>query len=707
VTLPELVLDDLTWADLVDEARRAIPAASDGRWTLHAPIDPGMTLLELLASELEQRLFTLDRVPDTLIRAVMRLLFGQGVGPRPAQAAVTVLHLAGAGTPVGVPIGTELRQTAREELVLTTEHSAIPVPGARIIRLEVRGTDVWPQLASGEPVAVFGPTGRDGAVVQLAAAAPAPEHRLYVAVEDPTVPAGWLPGTEPPRAAGRLGAVPPRGLGWIRDDGSAVFLDGDGQPLPPDALGALTRPLPGREDADPPCERPLEDLGALAQRHAPRWEALMGDEAWPLRVEDGTAGLRISGIVRLRPPAGRPFPATVRLRISPPSARAPLHPVVSALVPNAAIARHRRRVTEEAVAAEPLLPLPRRELPLDAATPHVDRPLDRVMDGAGSSSLTVEHPDGTEESFEAVDDLAFSRPGQRHLQVDRSRGAFRFGDGAAGRIPRWEQGARLQLHYWLGGGVPPEVGPDVDFTGPAGLSARTVCRLSWGDEPETAESARARSAEQLARSTRAVTASDIEAIAQAVPGVSLARVHVQSALDPRHPGAVVPDSVTVVCLPAVPRRNRGDLAADPAPGLDEVSRAAIAQTLSRARLVGSQIHVRGPVWRTVDLDVGLRVFAPDAAALLRRAEAALRHFLDPLVGGPRADGWPFGGPVVPADLSALLQRMLGRLGEVRNVQVGEPGGTPTNCDPLPLRAEELPLLHRVTLTPEPSADGGR
>jgi hypothetical protein len=75
-----LRLDDLTWEDLRLLAQRRIPAASGGAWTHHAPVDPGITLLELFAFLLEQQLYVLDQVPDSLVRAVLTLL---GEAPRP------------------------------------------------------------------------------------------------------------------------------------------------------------------------------------------------------------------------------------------------------------------------------------------------------------------------------------------------------------------------------------------------------------------------------------------------------------------------------------------------------------------------------------------------------------------------------------------------------------------------------------------------
>jgi hypothetical protein len=674
VNVPELLLDDLTWSDLVEEGRRAIPAASEGRWTLHAPVDPGVTLMELFAADLEQRLFTMDRVPDTLVRAVMRLLLGPGAGPRPAQAAVAVLRLL-PEAPAELPARSELGQAADERVVLTTEHGVAAVPGAEVTGLEVDGTDLLPRLRAGQAVALFGPAGRAEAVVELTAATPAPEHRLYVAVEEPIVATGWRPGTPPPQRPRPLAGAGAGGLGWVADDGRAVFLDADGQPIPAGGLGAL----------------------AAEEGQRPRWEALVGGQVWPLRVEDGTGGLRLPGLVRLRPPPGRTFPPVVRLRVARPAPEVALHPLVSALVPNAVVARHRRRVVDEDVATEPLLPLPRRELALRQAAPNADRPLDRALDGPELTALTVRHPDGRDETFTAVDDLAFSKAGERHLRVDRARGLVRFGDGRAGRIPRWEAGASIRLRYWVGAGVPPEVGTEVEFRARSGLEARTVARPRWGREPEGAEAARARAAQTLSRSTRVVTAADAEAIVRAVPGVRVARVHVQAGLDPGHPGARVPDALTVVCVPAVPRATPEDLRAIPAPELDPASLAAVSAALQRARLAGAQVWARGPAWRRVEVEAELVVLAADPGALLRRAEAAVRHFLDPLVGGPRATGWPFGAPLLPADLSALLQRVLGRQGEVRQVRIREPGGEPTDCDPLPLHPYELPLLGRVQL----------
>jgi len=674
-----LALDDLIWADLVEAGRRAIPAASEGRWTLHAPIDPGITLLELFAAELEQRLFVLDQVPDTLVRAVMRVLLGPAAGPRAAQAAVGVLSLDPPGAPVVLPAGSELRQSGADPVVLSTEHAVTAVPKTEVTAVEVAGVNRWPQLRAGDPVAIFGADGRCTATITIKAGAPAGEHRLYLAVEEPYLATGWRPGSQPPARARPVAAPPPRGLGWVDGGGDPVFLDDEGRPRLPDRLGAL----------------------AVPDRRSPGWQAVIGDRVWPLRVEDGTAGLRVSGILRLRPPPGETFPTTFRLRVSPPDPADPIRPWLCALATNAVAARHRRYVEHHCTATERLLPLPHRELRLGDAAPNADRPLDRVLDGPGLATLVVKAANGTEEAWSAVADLAFSGPADRHFVVDRARGVFRFGDGRSGRILQWPAGTAVRRAYWLGGGVPPPVGRGVGFSAPGGVPATTVTPLGYGQEPEAVAAARARAAQELSASTRAATTADIEAIVRALPGVQVARVHVQPGLDLDHPDIPVPGAATVLCVPAVQRRDQADLAAVPAPELDTWSRDALAAALHRARLVGSLISVRGPAYRDITVTAALDVPAGDRAAVLRRAELVLRQFLDPLVGGPSAGGWPFGAPVQPADLFAVLHRTLGRQAEVTGLRVADARAAQpewTARDPLPLRPYELPRLGEVNLT---------
>lgn len=66
-------LDDRSFADLVEEARRLIPSL-DGSWTNHNPSDPGITVLESFAYLSEMLLYRLDRVTDENLRRFLKLL---------------------------------------------------------------------------------------------------------------------------------------------------------------------------------------------------------------------------------------------------------------------------------------------------------------------------------------------------------------------------------------------------------------------------------------------------------------------------------------------------------------------------------------------------------------------------------------------------------------------------------------------------------
>ncbi|MEW8030338.1 MAG: hypothetical protein AB2806_21700, partial [Candidatus Thiodiazotropha sp.] len=89
-SLPPLSLDDLSYEDLRLMAVRRITAASGGRWTHHAAVDSGVTLLELFAFLLEQQLFVLDQVPDSLTHAILALL---GEAPKETGVARTAVAL--------------------------------------------------------------------------------------------------------------------------------------------------------------------------------------------------------------------------------------------------------------------------------------------------------------------------------------------------------------------------------------------------------------------------------------------------------------------------------------------------------------------------------------------------------------------------------------------------------------------------------------
>lgn len=73
--LPQLNLDDLTYAQLVEEAQALIPSLAP-EWTNHNPSDPGIMLIELLAWLTEMVIYRVNQVPDESIWKFLELLNG-------------------------------------------------------------------------------------------------------------------------------------------------------------------------------------------------------------------------------------------------------------------------------------------------------------------------------------------------------------------------------------------------------------------------------------------------------------------------------------------------------------------------------------------------------------------------------------------------------------------------------------------------------
>jgi len=76
MTLPLPNLDDRTYQDLIEEARRLIPIEYP-EWTDHNPSDAGITILELMAWLTEMVIYRVNRIPDENIEVFLKLLNGK------------------------------------------------------------------------------------------------------------------------------------------------------------------------------------------------------------------------------------------------------------------------------------------------------------------------------------------------------------------------------------------------------------------------------------------------------------------------------------------------------------------------------------------------------------------------------------------------------------------------------------------------------
>jgi hypothetical protein len=634
MTLPAPKLDDLTWADMMAAIRRRIPAESDGAWTLHAPVDPGITLLELFAYLLEQRLYWLDQAPDELVVAILKLLDLEL--PRPARAAATVLRLTAEqpGVPVPVvPAGTILSRDPFGRIAFTLDNDVSVFP------LRDEGVRVWTDrdrtadLLARRGVPLLAADGRPASVrftLPLADVHAAPgELSLLVELDSPEAPS-WSPRAAEEKVA------PPAELtwSWFRPD--------------TDRAGEFTE------------------------------------------IVDGTGGFRRSGVVRL----GLPDNWSTEDRgvlVSTPAATFSAPPRLLQLAVNVSAARHAEKRTATGAKLgdqiDDWLKLPGQRLVLPDAA---GRLLDATLRLAG-------------EEWTTAVDFAFGSSRDRIFLLDRTEGALVFGDGLTGRIPRPTD--EVHVEYTIGGGGAANGGvtgnwlPLGDFDGT--LEATNLVQAQDGADPETVADARARAAGALGEVTRAVTAEDYVTLATTTPGVAVGRAYASVGEHPDFPCVLVPGAVTVHIVPSVPR----DGVANPVP--DPGMLRAVRCRLAKARLLTAEVFVRAPAYRPVRLRVDLFGRPADRAQVSTVVDSALRQYLDPLVGGDDATGWPFGEPLRPSALLRTAQQALGDLADVAGVAIALDGAEPEEtCRDMPLRAGELPMVLEIRTRIVPTAEPG-
>ena len=126
MSLPTPNLDDRTFKDIVDEAKKKIPTKCN-LWTDLNPSDPGITLIELMAWMTEMMIYRLNRLPEKNFIEFLSLM---GIKLTPAQPSKTwvVMTVAGGvseenlsqissgtristGDKTGEPVGFETRES--------------------------------------------------------------------------------------------------------------------------------------------------------------------------------------------------------------------------------------------------------------------------------------------------------------------------------------------------------------------------------------------------------------------------------------------------------------------------------------------------------------------------------------------------------------------------------------------------------------------
>ncbi len=598
--LPAPNLDDRRFQDFVDDAKRLIQRRIPA-WTDHNVHDPGITLIEAVATIADQLGYRLNQVPERNYRKFLDLL---GITLRPpaaARADLTFRLSAPRPEPVRVPAGTQVatrRLPGEEQISFSTltdlEIAAVSLTEVRAAPAVGDGpselADLGPALAQGERVACF-------------SGVPRPGDRFYAG----------------------LSAAAPRCVVLLRTDSE------------------------------------IEGLGVDPDHPPLRWEAFTGSGWTGCEVEqDGTGGLNRPGDILLHLPPGQ-VPslingiraAWVRAVVTqtaqdyPAYSRSPvLSRLSAACVGGTVAAIHADRMGGDVLgeadgSAGQRFPLARKP----------------VLETGDVPVLEVSSSEGWQE-WSCVPDFAGSGRDDPHFRLDRAAGVVEFGpavrltDGSMrshGRVP--PEGATVRLReYWTGGGSAGNVRAGalcvLRTPIPFVKSAGNRRPAGGGRDGETVDEAKLRAGRALRTGDRAVTAEDYEVIAGEAAGAAV-RVHCV-------PPATPADPVRVLVLPDVVGYGPGRLPfAALTPGKDLLGR--ISAALDRRRMVGMRVVVEPPRYRGITVAVRLRARRDrDCERLAEDALAALYRWLHPRDGGPGGFGWPFGRPVTLGDVHAAL-----------------------------------------------------
>jgi predicted phage baseplate assembly protein len=632
MALPVPNLDDRTFQDIVNEARRRIPLYCP-EWTDHNLSDPGITLIELFAWMTELTLYRLNKVTDKNYVKFLELI-GVALAPAaPAATEVTFMLSAAQPNAVSIPQGTEVatvRTETEDAIIFTTteeltihpaslEHLLVTADGSRFDdRLTILRE--WARLA--------GLPGEEGRRVSLFQDAPWPGNAFY--------------------------------LGFNTDLRRSVLSV---------TLDCAERAAPGIVPSNPPLVWEYWDTELRAW--AP-FQRQPDSSAW--LEQDGTRGLNTRGDVILHIPrtAGETSVSLreafwIRCTVTPGTpetgayeASPQLGSVVAATIGGVALASNVTRVVGEVLGpsnGKPGQTMRVSQVPMLPLEP-------------GETVDVQREDDGGWEPWQQVADFSRSGPNDKHFVCDPVTGEIAF--GPAIRSPNGEErrygatppaGMQVRLSsYRYGGGPKGNVGPGALSTLKssipyvASVGNRRVA--SGGVDPESIESAKMRGPQALRTLDRAVTEEDFEHLArEASPSVRRAKC-----LQPRevgNQGDPLPGVVRVLLVPTLPSSASRTVAPEDL----KLSRELVEQVegyLDQRRLLTTVLVVSEPEYAWVSVDARVRAKqGADSEQVRRAVEERLYRFIHPIHGGVDGEGWPFGRNLFVYELYSQIQPVPG------------------------------------------------
>jgi hypothetical protein len=151
---------------------------------------------------------------------------------------------------------------------------------------------------------------------------------------------------------------------------------------------------------------------------------------------------------------------------------------------------------------------------------------------------------------------------------------------------------------------------------------------------------------------------------------------------------------------------RGDPQQPEAPRPDALFLQTICDYLEPRRVLTTELHIRGPIYRRIGVGIGIQAVPGQAEApLINAVTAAIAGFLSPLTGGFDGTGWPLNKTVDPGEILAAASRVPG-VARVNGVLIVDESGNPLP-NGMPISGLELPRVNPIRVasgaTPTPAA----
>lgn len=653
-TLATITLDDRSFQDLVDEAKKLIPHYIP-EWSDHNVSDPGVTLIELFAWMTETILYRLNRVPLLHAVRMMEILGIALAPPEPAQGEVTFWLSADlAPVETSIPIGTEVATTqtenepstiftTMEELQvippkLTVVASRIAAPNASSNEKQIARFELFSLLAQKQkelndenakeiPLFSLKPVAKDA--FYLGFETDLSRHLLQLDMRI-TIPEG----------AGVNERFPPYRFQAYSNE-TERWVD---CPVDTDTTGALTKSGTIRLHLPPMMAQLNEQISAEQPLY---WVRILLDELTPQQLKAGYQPYAKSPEIR-------------KLMVSTHGGTVPI--------------THGRVIRSEFIGRSDgsagqrfflqSTPILKRE----PDTEYLEVIAPNTVTGAAITEHWQEVPDFADSWDEE------NQRGRKHYVIDSLSGELRFGPAVHqpngkiklyGAIPARNATLRF-VQYRTGGGIDGNVQPNKINTLKTALPyVDRVLNLNGtvnGCNAETVEDAIVRAPQLLRSQQRAVTESDFEFLArEALPG-EVGRVR---CLQPKpiEDGRVQDNRVYVMVIPDIrdPRRRLFTTDLD----LRQEIIDRIKSYLDARRLLTVHLDVREPTYHGIAINAKLGIQrGHDATQIEKIALDRLYSFINPVIGGYAGTGWEFGRPITRADIFYSLHGIEG----VRSVE---------------------------------------